>query len=87
MALVTYLYSDRIGDNFIMNKELLNAYFEAIFLKILFVVRKKSDFQSEFPKLSNGIISLLTLQCIMSQNGQTHFKNFAANAARFLKCV
>ena len=24
---------------------------------------------------------------LMSQNGQTHFKNFAANAARFLECV
>ena len=23
----------------------------------------------------------------MSQNGQTHFKSLAANAARFLKCV
>ena len=23
----------------------------------------------------------------MSQNGQTHFKNLAANAARILKCV
>ena len=23
----------------------------------------------------------------MSQNGQRHFKNLAANAARFLKCV
>ena len=23
----------------------------------------------------------------MSQNGKTHFKNLAANAARFLKCV
>ena len=23
----------------------------------------------------------------MSQNDQTHFKNLAANAARFLKCV
>ena len=23
----------------------------------------------------------------MSQNGQAHFKNFAANAARFLRCV
>ena len=23
----------------------------------------------------------------MSQNGQTHFKNIAANPARFLKCV
>ena len=29
----------------------------------------------------------LTLSCIMSQNGQTHFKNLAANAARFSKCV
>ena len=31
--------------------------------------------------------SNLTLQCIMSQNGQTHFKNLAAFAARFLKYV
>ena len=23
----------------------------------------------------------------MSQNGQTHFKNLATNAGRFLKCV
>ena len=23
----------------------------------------------------------------MAQNGQTHFKNLAVNAARFLKCV
>ena len=29
----------------------------------------------------------LSLQCIMSKNDQTHFKNLAANAARFLKCV
>ena len=29
----------------------------------------------------------LTLYSAMSQNGQTHFKDFAANAARFLKCV
>ena len=28
-----------------------------------------------------------TLSCIMSQNGQMHFKNLAAFAARFLKCV
>ena len=28
-----------------------------------------------------------TLKRIMSQNGQTHFKNLAANAARFLKIV
>ena len=29
----------------------------------------------------------LTHQCIISQNGLIHFKNFAANAERFLKCV
>ena len=29
----------------------------------------------------------LTLYCIMSQSGQTHFKNLAGNAARFSKCV
>ena len=29
----------------------------------------------------------LTLQCMMSQIGQTHFKNLAVNAARYLKCV
>ena len=26
-------------------------------------------------------------QCIMSKNGQTHLKNLATFAARFLKCV
>ena len=31
--------------------------------------------------------NILTFQCIMSQNGQTHFKNVAAFAARFLKHV
>ena len=30
---------------------------------------------------------LLLLLTIMSQNGHTHFKNLAAFAARFLKCV
>ena len=34
-------------------------------------------------KISNQ----LTLYFIMSQNGQTHFKNLAAFAARFLKCA
>ena len=29
----------------------------------------------------------LTLKCIISQNGQTHLKNFAANTAIFLTCV
>ena len=29
----------------------------------------------------------LALQCMISQNGQAHFKNVAANTARFLKCV
>ena len=29
----------------------------------------------------------LTLYFAMSQNGQTHFKNLAAFAGRFLKCV
>ena len=29
----------------------------------------------------------LTLYCIMSQRGQTHFKNLAGNTARFPKCV
>ena len=29
----------------------------------------------------------LTLYCIMSSNGQTHFKNLEAVAVRFLKCV
>ena len=30
---------------------------------------------------------LLTPYCIISQNGHTHFKNIAANAARLVKCV
>ena len=29
----------------------------------------------------------LTLSCITSQNGQTHLKNHAGNAARSLKCI
>ena len=29
----------------------------------------------------------LPVSCSMSQNGQTHFKNLAEYAARFLKCV
>ena len=29
----------------------------------------------------------VTLYFAMSQNGPIHFKNLAANAARFLKCV
>ena len=29
----------------------------------------------------------LTLHFAISKNGQTHFKNLASNAARFLKCV
>ena len=28
-----------------------------------------------------------TLSCMTSQNAHVHFKNLAANAARFLKCV
>ena len=41
----------------------------------------------------NGLINIteykpaLTLQCVTSQNGQVHFKNLAAFAAIFLKCV
>ena len=31
--------------------------------------------------------SLLTYKCIKPRNGQINFKNLAANAARFLKCV
>ena len=29
---------------------------------------------------------LLSIYCIMSQNGQTHFENLAAFAVRYLKC-
>ena len=32
-------------------------------------------------------VIILTLYCTMSQNGQIRFKNLAAFAARFLKCV
>ena len=35
----------------------------------------------------SSIIDILTLYCIMFQSGQTYFKNLAAFAARFLKCV
>ena len=36
---------------------------------------------------NDGNSQALTLWCIISQNGQTHFKNLAANAARFLNCA
>ena len=29
----------------------------------------------------------LIFSCVISQNGQTHFKNLEQNAAKFLKCV
>ena len=37
--------------------------------------------------MGQGIQEWKTALCIMSQNGQTHFKNLAANAIWFLKCV
>ena len=37
--------------------------------------------------ISAAKFKYLTLLCIMSQNGQTHFKNLATFAARILKCV
>ena len=42
---------------------------------------------SFFIKLQAWGLEFLTLSCLMSKNGQTHFKNLAAFAARFLKCV
>ena len=33
------------------------------------------------------VFGKFSLQCITYQNGQAHFKNLAADAARFLKCV
>ena len=46
-------------------------------------------YREDFIHLQSGDEGLkaLTLPCIISQNGQTHFKNLAANAARFAKCV
>ena len=38
-------------------------------------------------KLFKDITWYLTLYFAMLKNGQTHFKNLAAFAARFLKCV
>ena len=43
----------------------------------------KELFEKCYPKKSLK----LTLWYIMSQDGQTHFKNLAAKAARFLKCI
>ena len=36
---------------------------------------------------NSWFLAILILQFITSQNGETHFKNLAANAARSLKCV
>ena len=40
-----------------------------------------------FIKAFYALFVSLTLWCITSQNDQIHFKNLAANATRFLKCV
>ena len=37
--------------------------------------------------ISGTKYELLDFYCMMSENGQAHFKNLALNAARFLKCV
>ena len=38
-------------------------------------------------KSGNEGLKALILSCIMSQKCQTHFKNIAANAGRFVQCV
>ena len=49
--------------------------------KISSIENKRMDQKEEVKRIE------LTLKCIMSQNGQTHFKNLAVFTARFLKYV
>ena len=51
-------------------------------LKDLKVIDKNQNTRGKYQRLY-----ILTLYFPMSKNGQTHFKNLAAFAARFLKCV
>ena len=75
----------------------LAYYIKCFIYKILFLVGKReignaADFFcfcnleiANFVFMRVQCIS--TLKCTMSQNGQAHFKNLAACAAKFLKCV
>ena len=73
--------------------------FSYIFRKYTLKTSEEKRFSYIFRKYKkgklggNGLINIteyktaLTLQCVTSQNGQVHFKNLAAFAAIFLKCV
>ena len=52
-----------------------------------FIHEKMFPLDLEKERLSRIVIVILTIQCIMSQNSQAHFKNLEAIAARFLKCI
>ena len=61
------------------------GHFVGFALKGLMLVKLTLLFKSITKQIDSG----LHLNPLMhkAQNGQTHVKNFAANAARFLKCV
>ena len=61
----------------------LHAFPEGLIFEIALNLVKHTIYYS----YRTHALLFLTLQCVMSQNGQTHFKNLAANAARFLNCV
>ena len=52
-----------------------------------FIHEKMFPLDLEKERLSRIVIVILTIQCIMSQNGQAHFKNLETIAARFIKCI
>ena len=60
-----------------------------VFLQILDKWQSKFNLSPILPNLLTRLFGCLylILYFAMSQNGQAHFKNLAAFAARFLKCV
>ena len=57
--------------------------FHLTFTKKTEIFRKSTQFKC----INEALALLLTLLHIMSPNGHTHFKNLAANAAKFLNSV
>ena len=52
-----------------------------------FIHEKMFPLDLEKERLGRIVIVILTIQCMMSQDGQAHFKNLETIAARFIKCI
>ena len=74
------------------SNEVLRLSITYIFLAFIAILIKTMPFlRNRIVELNNDFLrgSQLSAVCLnpLSQKGQAHLKNLAANAARFLKCV